>query len=364
MAPARAEERRTATVSRSTVVYCLCFTLVGLLSATLGPSMLTFAQRLHSTPAALGLLFSADSFGSVCGSLLAGWLLGRIATHLQAVLALGSITVFVLVIPQLADRAWLLPAWWALGLSKTFLIVTVNTLLIQERRGTLGPFMNIADFFLGAGSLLMPILVAASLQAGAGLHAAYWFTAASAVGLAGWLCRMLPGPRPRPPHETRGAGDGRGRARTVAAVAVLLFFYVGMEISFSGWIPSYVASRGIAHSTADAAYFTSLFWIAVTAGRLLWLPLAARRAPEQLIGAGFAACAVTLGLTLAAGPALVPVVIGTIAFGLAMAPIFPSAFTLLERRVRVTGQISAVCLCTASVGAMFFPWLVGRLLLG
>ncbi|MFD0634749.1 hypothetical protein ACFQ9X_27610 [Catenulispora yoronensis] len=136
-APARPRLRGSLTARHETTgVYLLSFTLVGLLSAMLGPSMLTFAQRAHSAPAALGLLFSADSFGSVCGSLLAGWMLGRIATHRQALLALTAIAGLVLAIPQASSRAWLLPLWWALGLSKTFLIVTVNTLLIQQRRGS------------------------------------------------------------------------------------------------------------------------------------------------------------------------------------------------------------------------------------
>ncbi|MFD0634750.1 MFS transporter [Catenulispora yoronensis] len=149
--------------------------------------------------------------------------------------------------------------------------------------------MNIADFFLGGGSLVMPILIAKSLEAGAGLRWAYWFTAAFTVALGIWFRRLLPGPEPTARSATGTDTDDARRYRVVAVVAALLFLYVGMEISFSGWIPAYAVSRGITGSTAAAAYFSSLFWIAVTVGRLLWLPLAARRPPEQLVAAGFAA---------------------------------------------------------------------------
>lgn len=358
--PARAKRGITS----QTAAYFLCFTLVGVLSATLGPSLLALAERSGSTPAGLSLLFTADSFGSVCGSLLAGWLLGRFATHLQAVLALVGIIALMPVIPLLTGRAALLPAWWALGLCKTFLIVTVNTLLVRERRGTVGPFMNVADFFLGVGSLLMPVAIAQSLRNTGHLASAYWAGAALAVMLLVWLWTLLPGPSVTADRACATEGSGGRQAWVLPLVAAMLFLYVGAEISFAGWIPTYVADRGLTHATADASYFTALFWGAITAGRLLWAPLAARYAPERLLAAAFTGCvavlAVLFGLT---SPVLGWVVAGTVAFGLFMAPVFPSAFTLLEKRVGVSGKASAVCLCTASVGAMFFPWLVGRLFL-
>ncbi|MFD7508443.1 MFS transporter [Streptomyces sp. NPDC059853] len=361
-APPRTPARKG--VTSQTAAYFLCFTLVGVLSAMLGPSLLVLAERSGGAPGDLGLLFTVDSFGSVCGSLLAGWLLGRFATHLQAALALAGIIALMLILPLLTRPAALLPAWWALGLCKTFLIVTVNTLLVRERRGTVGPFMNVADFFLGLGSLLMPVAIALSLRATGHLVPAYWAGAVLAVILLVWLLRMLPGPsatvdRPRAPDSS----DRRQRW-VLPLVAAMLFVYVGAEISFAGWLPAYVADRGLTDATADAAYFTALFWIAVTAGRLLWAPLAGRYAPERLLTVAFTGCAAVLTVLFGlASPTLASITAGTIAFGLFMAPVFPSAFTLLEKRVGVSGKASAVCLCTASVGAMFFPWLVGSLLI-
>ncbi|MEV1006757.1 MFS transporter [Streptomyces sp. NPDC049881] len=364
MATAPSPPSVTKGVTSQTTAYFLCFTLVGVLSAMLGPSLLVLAERSGGTPADLSLLFTVDSFGSVCGSLLAGWLLGRFPTHLQAALALACLIALMLTLPLLTGRAVMLPAWWALGLCKTFLIVTVNTLLVRERRGTVGPFMNVADFFLGLGSLLMPVAIALSLRATGQLVPAYWAGAVLAVVLLVWLLRMLPGPTVTVDRPRTGSGGDTRQAWVLPLVAAMLFLYVGAEISFAGWIPTYVADRGLTHETADAAYFTALFWIAVTAGRLLWAPLAGRYAPERLLAAAFAGSAAVLAALFGLGaPTLGSVAVGTVVFGLFMAPVFPSAFTLLEKRVGVSGKASAVCLCTASVGAMFFPWLVGRLLI-
>jgi MFS transporter, FHS family, Na+ dependent glucose transporter 1 len=344
-------------VTAHTTAYFLCFALVGVLSATLGPSLLTLSEVTGSPLGSLGLLFTVDSFGSVCGSLLAGYLLNRFATHLQAIAGLAGITVLMAVLPLLTEPAALLPAWWALGLCKTFLIVTVNTLLIWQRRGSVGPHMNVADFFLGLGSLLMPVVIAQSLLTTGQLQWAYWAAGTMAVALIAWMWRLLPGPRMLAERDERRTGGG---GRLVTTVAMLLFFYVGAEISFAGWIPSYVQDRHITDSAAEAAYFTSLFWVAITAGRLLWLPLTRRYPPERLLALSIAGCVLTLSLIWLDPRSARFVVAGTVGFGLAMAAIFPLAFILLDRRVTVTGRVSAVCLCTASIGAMFFPWLIGH----
>ncbi|MFF0573606.1 MFS transporter [Streptosporangium saharense] len=356
------EKTATAGAERAqTGAYFLCFSLVGILSAALGPSMVVFVEATGSPPAALASLFTADAFGSVCGSLLAGQLLNRFPPHLQAIGGLTGITALVTVIPLLSEPALLLPAWWGLGMSKTFLIVTVNTLLIWVRRDQVGPYMNVADFFLGFGSLLMPIVIAQSITWTGGVRWAYWVASLSAVLMAVRLA-TLPSPRMvGDPKENTGTGGGRHPL--VVPIAVLLFFYVGAEISFSGWIPSYTLARDIAGSPATAAYYTSVFWVAITAGRLLWLPFTRRVAPQRLLAVSVAACFLILGVIWFGPSSPAFVVVGTVGFGLAMAPVFPSSFTWLAQRGEVTGKVSAWCLCAASVGAMFFPWWIGRFLI-
>jgi fucose permease len=105
-----------------------------------------------------------------------------------------------------------------------------------------------------------------------------------------------------------------------------------------------------------------VFWIAVTIGRLFWLPFAKRVRPELALTGSVVGCLGTLAALLWHGSSSAFVTGGTFVFGLAMSSIFPSAFTLLAQRVGMTGKVSGACLCSASVGAMFFPWWVGQFL--
>ncbi len=56
---------------------------------------------------------------------------------------------------------------------------------------------------------------------------------------------------------------------------LFLFFYVGAEITFGGWVYTYAVTLKLA-SAAGAAYLTSAFWLAFTVGRLISIPAATR----------------------------------------------------------------------------------------
>ncbi|MFF3854985.1 MFS transporter [Micromonospora sp. NPDC002575] len=344
--------------TRLTVTYFLGYGLVGLLSAVLGPSMQTFLAMTGSPLRTLAILFTADAFGSVCGSLIAGRLLNRIGTHVQVAVGLVAVAVVLAAIPLLRWPVALAVLFWALGLAKTFVFVTVNTLLLWVRRAKVGPFINAADFFLGAGSLVMPLMIGLSITWTGDVRLAYWLVCGCAVALTLWVLRTR---APRPESEQRGKGGGRHHLM-IGGVAVLLFLYVGAEISISGWLPSFVLLRGLTDDAATAAYFTSLFWIAVTVGRLLWVPFAQRLHPAVIVASSTAVCALAVAVIVNNASSVAVVTAGVVVVGLGMSSIFPSAFAMLARRVEMTGMVSGVCLCAASLGAMFFPWLVGQAL--
>jgi FHS family Na+ dependent glucose MFS transporter 1 len=54
----------------------------------------------------------------------------------------------------------------------------------------------------------------------------------------------------------------------VLLVSLYLFLYVGAEASYGSWISTY-AYKVYGMPEDDAAYLTSMFWLAMTAGRAL-----------------------------------------------------------------------------------------------
>ncbi|POM27530.1 Glucose/mannose transporter GlcP [Actinomadura rubteroloni] len=341
-----------------TTAYFVCFAMVGALSAMLGPSLPVLSDASGLSASALSVLFTADSVGAICGALFAGRVFDRLDPHAQLALGLGGIAAAVAAIPLADSLLLLVLGWWALGASKIFVLVTANTLLMRQRGEDAGPYVNAAQFFAGLGSLLMPALIAQALGATGGLHLAYWAMTGLAVLLVARL-RALPVPAPAVPEPEEPERRAQHR-RIVATVAVLFFFYEGAEIGFSGWLPSFTLDQGITDSSGTAAYYTSVFWIAMTLGRLLCLPIARRTPAERILLTSLAACCTTLGALLLFGSTSLFVVFWTFAFGLSMASIFPAAFTMLNQRGAMNGRTNALCMFAASGGAMFFPLVIGQ----
>ena len=121
-------------------------------------------------------------------------------------------------------------------------------------------------------------------------------------------------------------------------IALLLLFYVGAEAAFGGWISTYAVALDLS-GTTTAAYLTSAFWGALTFGRLVSIPIAARFRPRAILF-------VDVGLPGKRGrdPALasspVAVWLGALGLGFSMASFFPTAISLAERRMPITGAVT------------------------
>jgi FHS family Na+ dependent glucose MFS transporter 1 len=146
----------------------------------------------------------------------------------------------------------------------------------------------------------------------------------------------------------------------LALVAVFLFFYVGAEISYGGWIFSYATALGLGTPTM-AAFLTSAFWGALTAGRLLSVPLATRLKPIPILVLDLAGCLASVGLVLLFPASPLVIWIGAIGTGLAMASVFPTTLLLAGSRMTVSGTTTGWIFVGSSLGGVVLPRLIGQL---
>jgi FHS family Na+ dependent glucose MFS transporter 1 len=146
----------------------------------------------------------------------------------------------------------------------------------------------------------------------------------------------------------------------VVNLAALFFLFVGAEISFGGWVHTYSTTLGLADETT-ASYLTSAFWGALTAGRLLGIPIAARARAETILIVDLVICVGSVVLILLVPGSSVVLWIGAMALGLGMASIFPTMIVLAESRMTVTGAVTGWFLVGSSAGGMTVPWLIGQL---
>ena len=357
----------------TTIGYFAVFAAVGLETASLGPTLPGLAAQTGTQLDAISFLFTAHALGYMFGSFLAGRLYDRVPGHPVMAAMLGLMAAMLALIP-LIPALWLLTAaWLLLGVSGGALDVGGNTLLVWVHGRQVGPFMNALHFFFGAGSFLAPLIVARAISASGDITWAYWILAILVLPVTLWLLRLASPssrlntgsghPPQHQPAEQPGARRGAyrsGEQRIVVLVALLLLLYVGAEASFGGWIYTYAVALDLSDA-ATAAYLTSAFWGALTLGRLLAIPLAARFRPRSILLADLAGCLISVGILLLWPGSTVATWLGSLGLGLAMASIFPTAIALAERQIPITGRVTGWFLVASSVGAMTLPWLIGQL---
>ena len=144
---------------------------------------------------------------------------------------------------------------------------------------------------------------------------------------------------------------------------LFLFFYVGAEITFGGWVYTYAVTLNLA-SAAGAAYLTSAFWAAFTVGRLISIPAATRFTPKQVILTALFGCLAILALGMVFSGSSLALWLMAIGLGFCMAPIWPTGFTLAGQSIAMTGKITGVILLGDSFGGMVLPTVVGKVIEG
>lgn len=342
---------------RQTIGYFAAFAILGVVVASLGPTLPGLAAHTGSDVDEISFLFVARSFGTLLGALLAGRLFDRRPGHPILVATLLIVALMLFLAPLIPWLGLLALVLLLLGLSEGTVDVGTNTLLVWVHSGKVGPFMNGLHFFFGAGAFLSPIIVAEALRRTGDITLAYWALALLVLPVTVWFLRF-PGPVGR--VATDGDGDRVHDAWLVAVAGLFLAVYVGAEVSFGGWIFSYITALGLA-GEATAAYLTSAFWGAFTLGRLLSIPLAARWRPRTILLVDLAGALLSVTVLLIWPQSLTAAWAGTLGMGLTLAAIFPTTLSLAERRMVISGRVTSWFFVGASLGAMTIPWLVGQL---
>ena len=209
--------------------------------------------------------------------------------------------------------------------------------------------MNGLHFFYGAGGVLSPLVIRLTLWF-VNSTAAVYFALAVLILPAAALLFALPSPQNQQVSQER-LNAGRINYKLVALIALLLCMYIGAEVSYGGWIYSYVLKMGLGDENM-AAYLTSVFWLSLTVGRLIGIPVAARLRPRTILLADLIGCFISIGIAIVWSTSLAAITVATVAIGLSMASIYPTALTFAERRMEMTGLVTGFLIFGGSVGGI------------
>lgn len=239
----------------------------------------------------------------------------------------------------------------ALGGMESVTVTTVNDL----NRDRPGMALNFSQVFWSLGALLGPL--AAGWLGGFSWRFVYLAGVPAGLFLAA-LFRSRSFPGERGPAGKRGPGATPWKQPAFLLLAVSMVFYVGTEMTVAGWLALYM-SRSFDVPLMVSSLSLSLFWGAMTAGRVISGFLAERVGYEKLVllgsGSGFA-CLLLAVASVSPGPAM----FFFAATGFCYSSLWPTLLACAGKRFpRDTAAVFGVMIGAGGLGALVFPPLAG-----
>jgi fucose permease len=330
---------------------CAGFVVLGALQAFYGPAIPAIRARFGVTPPVAGLGLSAQFAGALLGVVAFQLLRARVSDRMllgasYALMAAGAVLFAI-------SPSWpaALGASLVSGLGGGGIDYGLNRLFAVGfgRRG--GAMLNLLNAYFGVGAVVAPALVG-----WVGANRYPWLFGAAAVASL-LLIPSLGGIRREDLAPGGGAPEPAPGARAgwiVAAFVTIYVLYVAIETGVGGWEPTQLGAVG--YSASVAATATSVFWLALTVGRFVAVPVSLRwPGPAIVIGC-------CLGMVVFLGAAAIPAAApyAYAGLGLACAPIWPTGLPWLSRSAPSVAAASAYVMGASMVGGIAFPPLLGR----
>jgi fucose permease len=138
----------------------------------------------------------------------------------------------------------------------------------------------------------------------------------------------------------------------------MLLLFVGMEQLVGAWGSAYLTR--VQHADVDtAARSASVYWAAVTCGRLLASAVALRVSSERLLG-GAAVLALAAVSALALAHGVGQALIALAATGLGFAAIYPTIMAITANAyARRFAAIAGLMAAAGGAGGAIYPWIGG-----
>ncbi|WP_019071550.1 MFS transporter [Streptomyces hokutonensis] len=332
------------------VASCVGFVLIGMLQALYGPAIPGLRHEFGLSPSAAALGLSLHFTGGVAGVLAFNAIHSRISNRALLAWSYGLMAA--------GAAGFALAPNWPLALAAAFLgglgfgglDYGLNQLFAVGFGDRSTAMLNVLNAHFGIGAVLGPAVVAwlgpddYPYAFGACAALAAVLVSAGSIGVRTRVSDAPPAPTEK---------GGLGLSRVLVGFLILYVLNVAVEASVGGWEPTHLETVGYTATVAASA--TSVYWLMMTAGRFLVVPVTLRYSPERILTVCAAGMTVCLLLTLVKGVA--PVAYAGV--GLFIAPVFPTGFAWLTRALPQAERAGAWVIAASNVGGVAAPPLLG-----
>jgi len=332
--------------------------LSALLMTVIAPMIAVLAAEFDLTIAQSGLLFTSQFMGYAVLIIIGGFLSDRLGkkTVLTIVLIMLVISLAAFSASQSFGYA-LAVLFFAGGLCGPLESLTISVLVDLNPQDS-EKYINLSTVPFGIGAALGPVAAAVCIQSSVPWRIVYVGLAVlCAIMLAVFLSVKIPKPAEAKTISLKAAGTILKDKRFML-VCVCIFLYCGAESSGWGWMSEYM-EKGLAFSALKSSAAVAVFWLSVTAGRVVLYKLLGRVSARLLVGviAG-ASAAVTFGSAFVSSEAFAWTLI--VLMGLFYSSQWPLMVgQTVNRHASYTGTSMAFLVCGGGLGMAAVPALLG-----
>ena len=356
--------------SRARVVFvitCLSFLSFGIYSAGLGPVIQELADRIGSTPAAIGIIFTAIYAGSLLTQITSGFLTTKFGRITIMTISIFLITLGLLGLVNVKSLGLLVSFCFVIGLGQGGLDMVSNLIVSQAYPEKSVVFLNILHLVYGVGSTLGPILVSLFIK-----YFNYGLLVEWVAGIMflvlGLAFLFIPREEKCISSETVKVKLVEDKQRNVFTnvlvwlLGAMLFIVVGTQFSVGSWASIFLTNTtGLTPEKASMS--ASLYWMFISIGRVLAIFLSKKLTQMKMLFLSMAGSLVGSILFVISTGAYLPSLISLIIIGLSFGGLYPLILSFMPKFFgKNVDKAGSIIITSGTVGGMIMPSVAGKIL--
>ncbi|MCR8660435.1 MFS transporter [Paenibacillus endoradicis] len=346
---------------------CLSYLVIGIAHIIGGSILEQLVTHYNVTYASGGQWIMNQFLGFLVGVLLGPTLSSRLGKRFTIVVAMGALTVAEALYSMLLPWDWMLIVAPLAGFGFGMIESVVGALVIELYKDSKATAMSKIETFFGIGALIIPLAAAFLIRN----HIWEWsfpiLTAISGITLLLWLSLsfgkniddQLAQPTKAQRKEASVTLKYTSKAIPFLIIAMAFFFlYVGMEMSFSNYLPSILIER-TPLSESSAAGMLSLFWGFMVIGRMFCGILADRYGYIRYLVISMCGAVIAfIGIAIFEGTTAI--LIMTAISGLSFSGVFGIGLVYVNSCISgMTERTTSLLVACGGIGGALFPKLTG-----
>lgn len=346
---------------------CWAYLLIGLAHVVVGSIMPNLLEHYGKEYTAGGSLIFAQFAGFLVGVLVSPLLISNFGKRTGLIIATGMLCIAEVCYTMLLPWEWMYVVGTVAGFGFGMIEAVIGTLIIVAVKEGTAVAMSKLEVFFGVGALVMP-LIAGWLIRSEMWRFSFLFIALSALlMLLAWtksdfgeLNDLLNAKEAK--REKKGAllAQYQGvRGLLLAVFTIFFFLYVGTEMSFVNFLPSLLIEK-LGTDKSTAALSVTLFWMAMTVGRVFCGVIAERISYGRYVLWSCAASLVLISLFAITGQLSVMFVL-ILLFGLFMSGLFSIALVFASKLLPGAEESTpSILIAAGGTGGAALPLAMGK----